>query len=121
MRPEKWSNPANRLFPYQVGSTAPPHDFDAEPSDFLRMSPASMSVHGWMPKYAHKLQQRAKYFHLLEEFVACISNNGADVCGQWEPSAFRLWANTVDSYQSWFNWIKASPPAAGSAGESVPL
>ena len=84
-KPERWSNPANKLFPQQVGFTAPPHDFDAAPSDFLRISPETVGVHGRMlhvPQYAHELGQRAKNFHLLEEFVHCMANNGADVVGQ---------------------------------------
>ena len=85
MKPERWANPANKLFPYQVGFTAPPHDFDAAPSDFLRMSPDTVGAHGRMlhvPGYEHGLKERTDNFHLLEEFVECMSNNGADVCGQ---------------------------------------
>ena len=85
MKPERWSNPANKLFPYQVGFTSPPHDFDGAPSDFLRISPRSVGVHGRMlhlPGYQHELTQRTDNFFLLEEFVECMSNNGADVCGQ---------------------------------------
>jgi len=85
MKPERWSNPANKLFPHQVGFTSPPHDFDAAPSDFLRMAPETVGVHGRMlhvPGYGHELSQRVDNFHLLEEFVNCMSNNGADVCGQ---------------------------------------
>ena len=81
MKPKRWSNPANKLYPHQVGFTSPPHDFDAAPSDFLRMSPATVGVHGRMlhvPGYAHKLEQRTKNFDLLEEFVECMANNGAD-------------------------------------------
>jgi maleate cis-trans isomerase len=84
-KPERWANPANKLFPYQVGFTAPPHDFDAAPTDFLRIAPETVGVHGRMlhvPGYAHQLTQRTKNFHLLEEFVECMANNGADVCGQ---------------------------------------
>ncbi len=80
-----WSDPKNKLFPYQVGFTCPPHDFDAAPSDFLRMSPESVGVHGRMlhvPDYKHELTQRKQNFDLLEEFVECMANNGADVCGQ---------------------------------------
>ena len=85
MKPRRWSNPDNRLFPFQVGFTAPPHDFDAAPSDFLRIAPESVGVHGRMlhvPGYAHELRQRADHFHLLEEVVHCMANNGADVVGQ---------------------------------------
>ena len=85
MKPKRWTNPANKLFPYQVGFTAPPQDFDAAPSDFIRISPESVGVHGRMlhvPSYEHKLEQRSANFHLLEEFVECMSNNGADVCAQ---------------------------------------
>ena len=84
-KPAHWSEPANKLFPCQVGFTCPPHDFDAAPSDFLRMSPETVGVHGRMlhlPDYVHELDQRKQNFHLLEEFVECMANNGADVCGQ---------------------------------------
>ena len=84
-KPERWADPSNRLFPYQVGFTAPPLDFDAAPSDFLRMAPETVGVHGRMlhlPGYVHELGQRADNFHLLEEFVECMANNGADVCAQ---------------------------------------
>ena len=85
MKPERWLKPENKLFVQQVGFTSPPHDFDAAPSDFLRIAPHSVGVHGRMlhvPDYAHELTQRTKNFALLEEFVECMSNNGADVCGQ---------------------------------------
>ncbi len=84
-KPERWFEAANKLFPQQVGFTSPPHDFDAAPSDFLRIAPSTVGVHGRMlhvPQYAHELKQRAKNFHLLEEFVECMANNGADVVGQ---------------------------------------
>jgi maleate cis-trans isomerase len=85
MKPERWKIQKNKLFTHQVGFTAPPHDFDAAPSDFLRISPDNVGAHGRMlhvPDYAHELSQRVDNFHLLEEFVHCMSNNGADVCGQ---------------------------------------
>ena len=84
-KPEKWNDPKVKLFPHQVGFTCPPHDFDAAPTDFLRMAPPSVGAHGWMlhmPDYAHRLDQRKKNFSMLEDFVACMANNGADVCGQ---------------------------------------
>lgn len=84
-KPERWADPASKLFPHQVGFTAPPHDFDAAPSDFLRIAPESVGVHGRMlhlPGYAHELKQRADNFHLLEEVVHCMANNGADAVGQ---------------------------------------
>lgn len=84
-KPERWAEPASKLFPHQVGFTAPPHDFDAAPTDFLRMAPETVGAHGRMlhlPGYAHELAQRADNFHLLEDFVECMANNGADVCGQ---------------------------------------
>jgi len=80
-----WSEPKNKLFAHQVGFTCPPHDFDAAPSDFLRMAPRSVGVHGRMlhvPDYRHRLDQRKQNFGLLEEFVHCMANNGVDVCGQ---------------------------------------
>ena len=84
-KPERWHDSKNMLFPYQVGFTSPPHDFDAAPSDFLRISADNVGAHGRMlhvPQYAHQLGQREKNFHLLEEFVECMANNGAHVCGQ---------------------------------------
>ena len=85
MKPERWFNPNNKIFPYQVGFTAPPHDFDAAPTDFLSIAPEGVGAHGRMlhvAEYQHQLEQRKDNFHLLEEFVECMSNNGADVCGQ---------------------------------------
>ncbi len=85
VKPDRWASRENKLFPHQVGFTAPPHDFDAAPSDFLRIAPVSVGVHGRMlhvPAYSHQLRQRSDNFHLLEEFVECMANNGADVCGQ---------------------------------------
>ncbi len=85
IRPEKWADPTNKLFPYQVAFTAPPQDFDAAPSDFLRICPPEVGVHGRLlhaPVYAHQLSQRADNFHLLEEYVHCMTNAGADVAGQ---------------------------------------
>ena len=85
VKPERWANPANKLFPHQVGFTAPPYDFDAAPTDFLRIAPQSVGVHGRMlhvPGYVHELRQRCDNFHLLEEVVQCMANNGADVVGQ---------------------------------------
>ena len=84
-KPSKWADDRVKLFPHQVGFTCPPHDFDAAPSDFLRMAPRSVGVHGRMlhvPDYQHRLDQRRQNFGLLEEFVECMANNGADVCGQ---------------------------------------
>lgn len=82
--PKNWSA-EQKLFPHQVGFTCPPFDFDAAPSDFLRMSPPSVGVHGWMlhvPDYTHELDQRRENFSMLEDFVHCMSRNGVDVCGQ---------------------------------------
>ncbi|HCP19155.1 MAG TPA: hypothetical protein DIT62_07780 [Alphaproteobacteria bacterium] len=84
LMPEKWVS-EHKLFPYQVGFTCPPFDFDAAPSDFLRMSPPSVGVHGWMlhvPDYVHSLDQRKQNFNMLEDFVHCMARNGVDVCGQ---------------------------------------
>ncbi len=84
-RPEHWTDPAHKLFEHQVAFTGPPRDFDAAPSDFLRLAPRTVGVHGRLlhaPEYAHQLDQRADNFHLLEEVVYCMSNSGADVVGQ---------------------------------------
>lgn len=85
LKPEKWQSPENKIFPHQVGFTCPPHEFDPAPTDFLRMSPDSVSVHGrilHLPDYAFQLEQRADNFHQLEEVVAAMSNAGADAVGQ---------------------------------------
>ena len=69
--PTKWTA-KQKLFPYQVGFTCPPFDYDAAPSDFLRISPDSVGVHGWMlhiPDYIHGLDQRKENFGMLEDFV----------------------------------------------------
>ncbi len=82
--PQVWT-PEQKLFPHQVGFTCPPFDFDAAPSDFLRMAPATVGVHGWMlhvPDYKHGLGQRKQNFGMLEDFVHCMARNGVDVCGQ---------------------------------------
>lgn len=84
-RPERWSDPSNKLFPHQIGLTAPPHDFDAAPTDLLRIAPDGVGVHGrllHLPAYDHQLAQRADNFHLLEEVVQCFANAGADAVGQ---------------------------------------
>jgi len=49
------------------------------------MSPETVGVHGRMlhlPDYIYGLDQRKQNFHLLEECVECMANNGVDVCGQ---------------------------------------
>ena len=84
MMPTQWT-PAQKLFPHQVGFTCPPFDYDAAPSDFLRMSPETVGVHGWMlhvPDYAHRLDQRKQNFGMMDDFVHCMARNGVDVCGQ---------------------------------------
>ena len=77
--PQDWT-PEQQLFPHQVGFTCPPFDFDAAPSDFLRIAPRSVGVHGWMlhvPDYGHRLDQRAQNFRMLEEF-ATVSTDMVD-------------------------------------------
>ncbi len=84
-KPPKWADPTKKLFPHQVGFTGPPMDFDAAPSDFLRISPRTIGAHGRLlhaPGYQHRLDQRVDNFHLLEEVVHCFANAGADVVGQ---------------------------------------
>ena len=70
-KPERWAEPKNKLFPHQVGFTCPPFDYDAAPSDFLRICPDTVGVHGWMlhvPDYAHGLDQRREITGLLQDF-----------------------------------------------------
>jgi len=102
-KPDRWSNPRNKIFAHQVGFTAPPHDFDAAPSDFLRMAPETVGVHGRMlhlPGYEHQLTQRRDNFSLLEEFVECMANNGADVCGQVGSNWVHASGTTPDDIRS---------------------
>ena len=104
MKPERWKIARNKLFTHQVGFTSPPHDFDAAPSDFLRISAADVGVHGRMlhaPVYAHELSQRVDNFHLLEEFVHCMANNGADVCGQVGTNWVHCQGTTPDEIDAW--------------------
>jgi len=85
MKPERWNDPTKKIFPFQVGFTAPPHDFDAAPHDFLKIAPEGVGAHGRLihaADYAHKLSQRVDNFHKLEEVVHCMTNAGADVVGQ---------------------------------------
>jgi len=84
LMPEAW-RPEHKLFPHQVGFTCPPFDYDAAPSDFLRMAPDTVGVHGWMlhvPDYKHSLDQRKQNFGMMDDFVHCMARNGVDVCGQ---------------------------------------
>ncbi|MEL7259499.1 MAG: hypothetical protein AAFN80_16970, partial [Pseudomonadota bacterium] len=84
LMPETW-RPEHKLFPHQVGFTCPPFDYDAAPSDFLRMAPDTVGVHGWMlhvPDYVHELDQRRQNFGMLEDFVHLCARNGVDVAGQ---------------------------------------
>ncbi len=84
LMPSEWT-PEQKLFPHQVGFTCPPFDYDAAPSDFLRMCPETVGAHGWMlhvPDYVHGLDQRKANFNKLEEFTHCMGRNGVDVCGQ---------------------------------------
>ena len=65
--PETWRD-EHKLFSYQVGFTCPPFDYDAAPSDFLRMAPETVGVHGWMlhvPDYVHGLDQRKANFGMI--------------------------------------------------------
>ena len=84
LMPTEW-RPEHKLFPHQVGFTCPPFDYDAAPSDFLRMAPETVGVHGWMlhvPDYAHGLDQRKANFGMMDDFVHCMARNGVDVAGQ---------------------------------------
>ena len=107
-KPQRWKDPANKLFPHQVGFTAPPHDFDAAPTDFLAIAPRGVGAHGRMlhlPGYAHRLSQRRDNFHLLEEFVECMANNGADVCGQVGTNWVHVTGTTPDDIARYLDRI----------------
>ncbi|TCL10142.1 hypothetical protein BXY66_2211 [Shimia isoporae] len=84
MMPENWRE-EHKLFQHQVTFTCPPFDYDAAPSDFLRMAPDSVGVHGWMlhvPDYVHGLDQRKANFSMMEDFCHLSARNGADVAAQ---------------------------------------
>ncbi len=101
---DHWQNPDNKLFGYQVGFTGPPHDFDAGPSDFLRIAPRNVGVHGRLlhaPVYAHQLTQRVDNFGQLEEFVHCMANAGADVVGQVGTNWVHAGGRTADDIREY--------------------
>ncbi len=82
--PGAWRS-EHKLFAHQVGFTCPPFDYDAAPSDFLRIAPRSVGVHGWMlhvPGYTHGLDQRRAHFGMIDTFCHCMSRNGVDVAAQ---------------------------------------
>jgi len=84
LMPGEW-RAEHKLFTHQVGFTCPPFDFDAAPSDFLRIAPRNVGAHGWMlhvPDYAHGLDQRRENFGMMETFCHCMSRNGVDVAAQ---------------------------------------
>ena len=84
LMPQAWRE-EHKLFAHQVGFTSPPFDYDAAPSDFLRMCPETVGVHGWMlhvPDYAHGIDDRRRSFGMLDDFAHCMSRNGADVAAQ---------------------------------------
>ena len=84
-KPEIWANPVKKPFPFQVGFTAPPGDFEICPSDFLRIAPETVGISSrllHLSNYSHSLEERHRNFHLLEEVAECMANAGADVIGQ---------------------------------------
>ena len=77
----------------------PPGRFHRADRFFLRIAPEGVGVHGRMlhvPGYAHELAQRADNFNLLEDFVQCMANNGADVAGQVGTNWVHCNATTPD-------------------------
>jgi len=94
-KPDVWSDPSRKPFPYQVGFTAPPKDFEICPSDFLRIAPNSVGISSRLlydKQYSHSLQDRHRNFHLLEEVAACMADAGADVIAQVGTN----WSHTGD-------------------------
>lgn len=109
MKPTRWKDPKNKIFAHQVGFTAPPYDFDAAPTDFLRIAPAGVGAHGRMlhvPGYVHQLSQRVDNFQLLEEFVECMANNGADVCGQVGSNWVHAGGKTPDEIAAFLDRVR---------------
>ena len=69
------------------------------------MAPRSVGVHGRMlhvPDYRHLLEQRKRNFGLLEEFVECMANNGADVCGQVGTNWVHASGTTPDDIRTFY-------------------
>jgi len=105
---DKWSDPTKKLFPAQVGFTGPPMDFDAAPSDFVRIAPRTVGAHGRLlhaPGYAHRLDQRVDNFHLLEEVVHCFANAGADVVGQVGTNWVHAGGRNADDIRSYVDEV----------------
>lgn len=104
----KWSDPTKKLFAAQVGFTGPPMDFDAAPSDFVRISPRTVGAHGRLlhaPGYAHRLDQRVDNFHLLDEVVHCFANAGADVVGQVGTNWVHAGGRNADDIRSYVDEV----------------
>ncbi|MEM8775962.1 MAG: hypothetical protein AAGF53_13070 [Pseudomonadota bacterium] len=111
MKPLRWNDPAKKIFPHQVGFTAPPHDFDAAPHDFLKIAPEGVGAHGRLihaENYAHELSQRVDNFHKLEEVVHCMSNAGADVVGQVGTNWSHAGGKTPDDIRAFCNQMEDS-------------
>ena len=58
-----------------------------------------------VPRYAHQLSQRVDNFHLLEEFVECMANNGADVCGQVGTNWVHAGGKTPDEIRAFLDRV----------------
>ncbi len=79
-------------------------DFDAAPSDFLRIAPREVGVHGRLlhaPGYSHRLDQRVDNFHQLEEVMHCFANAGADVVGQVGTNWVHAGGRDVDDIRTY--------------------
>ena len=108
-KPAQRLNTENKIFPHQVGFTSRPYNFDAAPTDVLSISPKGLiGAHGrilHVPGYQHSLPQRADNFHLLEEFVECMANNGADVRAQVGSNWVHTISKKIDKFQKFFENI----------------
>ena len=83
--PPTGATPKINFSPIRLVSPARPGILTPRRRIFCAWRPETVGVHGRMlhlPDYTHKLEQRKQNFHLLEEFVECMANNGADVCAQ---------------------------------------
>ncbi len=67
MMPAQW-RPEHKLYAHQLGFTCPPFDYGAATTDFLRIAPGSVGVHGLDQRKANlgMMAQTRKYRDLAD-------------------------------------------------------
>ena len=76
LMPTEW-RPEHKLFPHQLGFTCPPFDYDAAPSDFLRLARETVGALGWMSHVIDRAKrvyrrQRPHYEHLYQHRLKAL-------------------------------------------------